>query len=289
MTNHGDRAANRFSQRLRRWFYAAVRFISRHRVWFSGLSLLLVSITALGFKPWAKLLFIITGVGIQIVTLLVEGEVERSRRDELEQTIVFNNTFATCIRDITLALEDVKQANYVEAKRKLEDVQEDLLQLIADACIYVTGGTRETISSNLMLPKWKNATRLDNILSLVKFSHRHMGREFIDLPLNTEAPGVGAAAAFVTCGVQYIPDTTKHEVFDQSKPYRSIVSYPLLSDGISKSVGVVNIDSTEIYAFGKNQESDTQSAIHKLVTPWLQSLAETTVLFGYIVKLESRR
>lgn len=110
------------------------------------------------------------------------------------------------------------------------------------------------ISANCMIYRTQRGG--DQSLALVHWGTKLAGREPLTLPANADLPG--APKAFTTRTVTYINDTSlkNFREFFRSKSYKSIVSIPLCKG--SKTVGVVNIDSTETKFYGASSSFERE-------------------------------
>jgi len=106
---------------------------------------------------------------------------------------------------------------------------------------------------NLMIPVRLSRKRkaLKIVAFAVEVDGRATGRE---LSIDPKHPSPGAVAAYCTGQPQYIYDTYEVEGMDQTRPYRSIMSWPIkIANG--DVLGVVNVDSVNPGAFGPADNS----------------------------------
>ena len=100
------------------------------------------------------------------------------------------------------------------------------------------------ISSNIMVVDRKRKK-----MSLEYFGTFKGGREKISLPIECQNPLPGAPAAYCQRKAVYIENTLDPQYngyFKETKPYRSIISYPIREDPQSengKVIAILNIDS----------------------------------------------
>lgn len=113
------------------------------------------------------------------------------------------------------------------------------------------------VNANLMVtvrPRPKQPEDLE--LRLVQFAIENHARSQNNrrLKIDRENPKAGAVAAYCTTEPQYIPDTREVPEIPAGRPYRSILSWPVVCDSACDVLGVVNVDSTEALAFGDLDE-----------------------------------
>lgn len=130
-----------------------------------------------------------------------------------------------------------------------DEVARTFLGAIANAAVIHFGIEAHELKVNLMVPikSKKGGVKLELVAFAVEDSNRAVGRK--PLP-TTKGPRPGAVAAYLDNSSQYIPDTHEVEGMDHTRPYRSIISWPIQRNGEEHPLGIVNIDSVKPLAFG---------------------------------------
>lgn len=122
------------------------------------------------------------------------------------------------------------------------------------------------ISANCMTHRTQR--KVGPSLTLTHWGTRLAGREPIVIKLGQNLPG--APQAIEENKIYYIKDTHSKELaaFFRNKSYRSILSIPLISG--SNKIGVINIDSEEISAFGKIEKFEKE--VIPLISPQIDTI-----------------
>lgn len=110
-----------------------------------------------------------------------------------------------------------------------------------------------TVNANLMVPTKKSRKpRARTELWLVQFAKENHDRSpnRTVVKVAPKSPSPGAARAYCTGQPSYVFDTRDVKEIDPSRPYKSIISWPIVCDSASDVLGVVNIDATRVGAFG---------------------------------------
>lgn len=122
------------------------------------------------------------------------------------------------------------------------------------------------ISANCMI--FRTQRKSGPSLTLTHWGTRLAGREPISLRLNSHLPG--APKAIIENKTTYISNTQikEHAELFSNKTYKSIISIPLTNG--TRKIGVINIDSTEINAFGKLKTFNRE--VFPLIQPQLDTI-----------------
>lgn len=134
------------------------------------------------------------------------------------------------------------------------------------------------ISANCML--YRTQRKVGPSLVLTHWGTQLAGRFPIALKVGKDLPG--APKAIEENNIQYITDTQSkpNKNLFSNKTYKSIISIPLTLE--AKKVGVINIDSEETNAFGKD------GAFQKDILPIIQAQVDTITKLLLEVKLPQR-
>lgn len=275
---NNQRAAQQASADIQSWYLTFFSFVASKRTFVQLLAVLAVALLSFELPRVWKIVLVAVAVLAEALFVLSDRAIGKIRDDERNRHAIANKLFAACLRDICQAVEYIKAGAHADAMRSLESVQTAILTLIADEAQYAINAQKGDVASNIMLPDFTgDVPKLD----LVRFSQMHIGREPLSLIVDKGNPSPGAVKALLTGQTTYVDDTHKYEQFDHGKPYRSIVCYPLLRDGVRDTVGVVNVDSNAPFSF----EEDVREALEPTILPWLQALTVTVSLFQHAYKL----
>lgn len=277
---NSQRAAQQVHADAETWYLAVLSFIASKRILVQLGAVLAVALLSFQLPLWVKIVLLVLAIVFEALFLLSDRAIGRLRDDELARYAIANKAFAACVRDICQTVERIKAGEYDEAMRELQSVQTAILTLIADEAQYAINAQKGSVASNIMLPDFSGSVPR---LKLTRFSQMHIGRESLSLIVDKANPSPGAVQAFLSTQVTYVDDTHRYEQFDHHKPYRSILCYPLLRDGVRDTVGVVNVDSNAPFSF----EKEVRDALEPIVLPWLQALTVTVSLFQHAHKLDS--
>lgn len=134
----------------------------------------------------------------------------------------------------------------------------------------------EDVNVNLMLPHRDQGgryLRLNMVQITVESNGRAPGKGSGYTVVNSN-PAPGAPTAYVSRDPQYIPDVhkLKHPNFDR-KDYRTVMSWPVMSGDDNRVLGIVNIDSPRVAAFGPLEESDKRTMCFTLCGVILRQVA----------------
>lgn len=149
------------------------------------------------------------------------------------------------------------------------DVYDYMLDSILLNVKAIFGEKAGSVSANIAVPM-ENEPKLKIVRMQPRDGKRRTKREFV---LDASKPSQGAAKAFLTCQTQYILDKNKDASFDASRPYRAIISWPILSGDDGKCLGVLNVDSTEVAGFELESDSEKRETLALLCAPALRGLA----------------
>jgi len=171
-------------------------------------------------------------------TYLREMYVTRKKERQIkERKLIYD-----CIGGAIEQLIEIKSQKSHPLDVKIHYITE-LLKYMEKVVILVLGEygiNAGEICTNLMIKK-ENPLRLD----LMYFGTFMSGRKKIILPVNTDALVPGAPEAYFYRKIMYINNTMSgnfRKFFDENKPYRCIISIPLL-DAEEHPFAILNIDS----------------------------------------------
>lgn len=243
---------------------------SRQRQVVSAIGFLLFAFTKTPLWPKQHLLFAILGVSAYVGSGVLDFVSGRASTEDESKLGTFSDIHAGCLQHLTEAAECIG-SNPHRARSKLEDAQGGLLTLLTDAIAHVADGNPGEVTANLMIHE---AGAGDGSLRLVKFSTVRRNRTRKTRIVTVEEGVPGAAEAFLTRRTSYVSDTHKLDAFEHDRPYRTILSLPLM---VSRDhcVGVANVDSDKVDAFSE----DTRIRLEDLSADWLVTLGFSVVLY----------
>jgi hypothetical protein len=160
-----------------------------------------------------------------------------------------------------------------------EQVIKALLNVLAEAVAAQLDMPVANVTCNLMLPEQKSRkgkVRLVTVAFGAESAYRQANRQ---LRVHKKSPAPGAASAYMTGEIQYIPDTHQVPGFDNSRPYRCVMSWPIKCGCGKYQLGVVNIDSENAADFGGETEegNELRHATHMICSEILQSMAVSLI------------
>ena len=223
-------------------------------------------------------LLIGSGIFVKAMVEIATHEAELDNKQRQNDDLINSQTFSSCLRDISLAIEESRTHSEIGFDEKIREIRRDLLRLMVVAAEDITRVPSNKTCANLMLPEFNQNTQA-TVLKLHGFSQRDMGRGVINPIIVDETnPSPGAVTAFTSGVTQYIENTDDFPEQFIEKHYKSFLSYPILLDGASKAIGVVNIDSEAPYAFHDFDNEEVIENLTKIISPWLQAISLTVTL-----------
>lgn len=185
-------------------------------------------------RQWQIIL--IGGIPMAILTYLREIYVTAQKNRQIQDRKLIYD----CIGGAIEQLIEIKSRPF-EAKtdytKELLKYMEKVISLVLKEYGIHTG----EICVNLMVKK-ENPLRLD----LMYFGTFLAGRKKIIIPVNPDALIPGAPEAYSYRKTMYINNTMSNDFknfFDENKPYRSIISIPIIDINGEEVFAVLNIDS----------------------------------------------
>jgi len=271
---HGERAELFLNDKRREFFLSLFR--NRQSIDFIAFAVIAGSRLATG----AVAIGSVIGAGV-----ILKGLVEIANRDakldskrKQDDYLVYSQAFASCLRDISQAVESSRKYNDISFDENIREIRKTLLRLMVDAAKDITKGQGKKICANLMLPEFNQNSRTTT-LTMHGFSHVEMGRGAHNpLTVNDENSDFGAVKTFISGKTQYLEDTAMFPHKFTDKAYRSILSYPILLDGVNTVIGIVNIDSETPEAFHDFDDEEVIENLTKIISPWLQAISVTITL-----------
>lgn len=155
---------------------------------------------------------------------------------------------ATILKLLESGQYNVKAANTLIAAALVN------IENIVEIALNKNKNDGSEISANCMTYRTQRAG--EPHLTLTHWGTKLAGREPLTLKVDANLPG--ASAAFSSGAITYIKDTTTKDLeqYFKGKSYKSIVSIPLRKG--SKTIGIVNIDSTDKAFYAKPKKFEKE-------------------------------
>lgn len=204
------------------------------------------------FETWPKTA--VFWLSVSIATLIIcdyikdIAKAQKAKKKYNPLLRASRESSATILKLLESGQYNVKAANTLIAAALVN------IENIVEIALNKNKNDGSEISANGMTYRTQRAG--EPHLTLTHWGTKLAGREPLTLKVDANLPG--ASAAFSSGAITYIKDTTTKDLeqYFKGKSYKSIVSIPLRKG--SKTIGIVNIDSTDKAFYAKPKKFEKE-------------------------------